>query len=212
MSVGAGREIYAAMEGGELGKASNEFFAELRAATDAMGYPCFLRTGQTSHKHRWSETCYLRFADELKGHVGQLVEFSSICDFIGLPFNVWAVREFLPISPLATCPRYKGMPVNIEWRFFVRGGQVVCQHPYWPHKSLVEGGLTEKNAKLIELAYEDAYDQRPRDLAASAGKAIGGDWSIDVLWTDNGWHITDCAEAARSWHWPDCQMAKEFSK
>ena len=43
-----------------------------------------------------------------------------------------------------------------------------------------------------------------RNLASAAGKAVGGEWSVDILETRRGWYITDMAEAYKSWHWKDC--------
>jgi len=31
------------------------------------GYPVFIRTGQTSHKHQWAETCYV----DQKKHINE---------------------------------------------------------------------------------------------------------------------------------------------
>ena len=43
-----------------------------------------------------------------------------------------------------------------------------------------------------------------RNLASAAGKAVGGEWSVDILETRRGWYITDMAEAYKSWHWEGC--------
>jgi len=37
------------------------------------------------------------------------------------------------------------------------------------------------------------------ELASQAGKACGGQWSVDLLETDRGWYITDMAEAVKSY-------------
>lgn len=41
-------------------------------------------------------------------------------------------------------------------------------------------------------------------LAAAAGRAVGGAWSVDLLETSRGWFVTDMAEAGSSWHWDGC--------
>lgn len=207
------------------------FIAELHLAASAVGgYPVFLRTGQGSGKHSWSETCYVKSHEDLGQHVRNLVEWSECVDMLGLPTNVWAVREMLPTKPVAVCPYYKNMPVNREFRFFVRGGDVCCVHPYWPSGALAQGGCWAK-AKDGEPdnpwgAVEYELDHKHQDdykalctlpngvdlhfLAHSAGRALGGDWSIDILETEKGWYITDCAEAARSFHWEGCEKAELF--
>jgi hypothetical protein len=32
-------------------------------------------------------------------------------------------------------------------------------------------------------------------------KSVGGEWSIDFLWTKNGWYAIDMAVAQDSWGW-----------
>jgi hypothetical protein len=72
------------------------FFKELRLATLDIGFPCFLRTDHTSAKHGWNETCFVESFSNLKQHVYNIAEFSEIADMMGIPWDTWAVREFLP--------------------------------------------------------------------------------------------------------------------
>lgn len=182
------------------------FLAQLAAAADRMGYPCFLRTGQTSGKHSWSRCCYVTGREKIGQHVAALVGFSEMADFMGLPTDVWCVREMLPTMPIGVCEGYGGMPVCKEFRFFVDGDKVECFHPYWPLSSLDEGGFA---ADVRPSWYEDLCtlpaDTNLAKLASQAGAALGGRWSVDLLETRNGcWYVTDCAEADRSFHWSDC--------
>ncbi len=184
------------------------FFEALTTAADEIGYPCFLRTDHTSGKHSWDETCFVKSAADIKQHVYNLAEFSEIADFMGIPWSVWVVREFLPTIPLGTCPDYSNMPICKEFRFFVDDGVVRCVHPYWPRRALEQGG-----AVLDDLEY-DAACAIPGDatslfeLAARAGRAVGGSWSIDILETKRGWFVTDMAEAHKSFHWEGCELTK----
>jgi hypothetical protein len=100
------------------------FFEELRLATLDIGFPCFLRTDHTSAKHSWNETCFVESFSNLGQHVFNIAEFSEIADMIGLPWDTWVVREFLPTIPIGVCERYGNMPVchrhptfySVRWR------------------------------------------------------------------------------------------------
>ncbi len=192
-----------------------DFLGELTAAREKIGGPaCFLRTGQTSGKHSWRETCYLPAGHDIAPHVAALVEFSECAGFLGLPWNVWCVREMLPAVPQMTA--FRGMPVCREFRFFVRGdGEVVCHHNYWPRESLAEGlrsappDFDHRYECLSCLPAGDSLELH--SLASRAGLAVGeGAWSADILDTRNGWFMTDMAVAADSFHWPGCEQAAGF--
>lgn len=207
MPVPAQESIWAAFDGQDKnGEALLNFCDELKAAASAIGFPCFLRTDHTSGKHEWDRTCFVRSADDIPQHVFNIAEFSECADMLGLPWSVWAVREFLPTIPLGVCPSYGNMPVCREFRFFVDDGATRCIHPYWPRDSLDQGG-----ADMSALGYDQlCRNPFPRDLqelAEAAGKAVGGSWSIDILETQRGWYVTDLAEARKSFHWPECPNA-----
>lgn len=217
MTPEAHRGVLQVLDGKTFSGDAHGFFDALRGAIHDIGLPCFLRTGQTSGKHQWKDTCYLKELDDLERHVLALMEFSECCGMIGLPCDVWAVRELLPTEPLMVCDRYGGMPVCREFRCFVRDSRLICSHPYWPVRALVEGG-----AKWTADAYNALCDAgtagelnsivEAHRLAKRAGAALGGEWSVDVLWTYRGWYVTDCAVAGDSWHWEDCPHAAEFQR
>lgn len=202
MSNEAFRDVFRVFDGEEMKGVAEPFFDELRKAADNIGYPCFLRTGQTSGKHRWKETCYLDSPESLRSHVVNIVEFSECVDLIGLPCDVWAVRELLPTMPLGASPCYSDLPLCREFRFFVADGEVKCWHHYWPLESLARGGadLSLYDQLTSTEGYADAYT-----LAHKAARAVEGAWSVDVLETQRGWYITDMAEAHKSWHEEGCE-------
>jgi hypothetical protein len=206
MSREAYRDVFNLFDGKALEGPANEFLRKLAAAAAEIGFPAFLRTGMTSGKHSWARTCYLTDPARLLSHVASLVEFSECVSFVGLPCDWWAVRELLPTTPLAVCPRYEGMPVCREFRCFVAGGEVRCMHPYWPLEALERGGVADPEQVAAQLA-SCPDEHEVRALAARAGAAVGGAWSVDVLETRRGWFVTDMAEAQKSWHWPDCSVA-----
>lgn len=185
------------------------FYDELAKAAAEVGTPFFLRTNQTSAKHSWERTCYVQDISKLRQHVFEIVEFSECADWMGLAWDTWVVREFLPIIPYGTCPRYGNMPVNKEFRFFVDGARYICHHPYWPLTALQDGGWSPDApedvayADLCELDYH-TFDNL-KSMASGAGMACGGAWSVDFLETERGWFLTDMAEAHKSFHWKGCK-------
>jgi len=214
MSGEAFEDVFNIFDGKAITGKSKPFFDDIRAAAEAIGYPCFLRTGQTSGKHGWDRTCFLQSPEQVLEHVFNIVEYSEMAGIIGLPCDIWAVRKFLSTSPLATCPMYGNMPICREFRIFVDGSIIRCWHPYWPLEALRRGGIDD---------YDEAYsifDQLCKEvvllpdknrlfyIASRAGLAVGGSWSVDILETEEGWYLTDMAEADKSFHWEGCELNK----
>jgi hypothetical protein len=172
-----------------------------------FGRPLFLRTGHTSAKHSWKDTCAVTASSNIPHHIFSIIEFSEIAGMMGeLPWRTWVLREMLPTTPIGFCERYGGMPVCREFRVFVDGSKVECHHPYWPRKALIDGGLIfhpERFAKWSNFK-DDAELKHVLGLASDAGKAVGGKWSVDILETTRGWFVTDMAEAHKSFHWEGC--------
>lgn len=216
------------MDGEHPDAAGMEFIAKLQAAVGEIGCPCFLRTGQTSGKHNWNQTCWLESPEDLLQHVASLIEFSECADMIGLAWNVWVVRELLPTMPVCTLPNYGDMPLCREFRCFVDGVTVLCCHPYWPRGSVEEGFPLNYDGKTDDVWGLSCERKLPADfdrmyeriqilgnderanvmgLAARAGDVVGGRWSVDILETREGWKITDMAEMDKSYHWYGCKNA-----
>jgi len=182
------------------------------AIMEIGGYPIFLRTGHTSGKHRWRNTCYLSSPEFILQHVVNLVEVSECAGIIGLPCDVWVVRELLPTEPICKLPRYCGMPLCREFRCFARGGEVLCMHPYWPYQAVLKGtiecgrpmpkGLHGKWQEMCRLSPPDLH--AIHSIAQRASQVVEGEWSVDILWTSRGWYLIDMALAEDSWHWLDC--------
>lgn len=173
-------------------------------AAKPMGWPCFLRTGQGSGKHNWENCCYLGIPASIEPHIVALVEWSESVDFLGLPYDVWAVREMLPTKPLFRCTRYGNFPVVREFRVFVDGGSILYHVPYWPDGAIEEGRPDDPEwAGKLYLANRLREHERVHieTLAAIAGSAVGGKWSVDILETERGWFVTDMAVAERSYGW-----------
>lgn len=199
----AQKMIWGLFDGKDFGSIDDPFFKQLTKAAEEMGYPCFLRTNETSGKHSWKETCFLPNENSIPAHVAAIAEFSECASLFGLPWDTWAVREMLPTIPYGICPRYGNMPVCKEFRFFVKNGKVTCWHPYWPSESLEQGGWD--GGKITYLALCHLQDENQLILLAErTGAALGDAWSIDILETERGWFVTDLAEAHKSFHWEGC--------
>jgi hypothetical protein len=170
--------------------------------------------------------------ENVTAHVTNLVEYSASCSLLGLPCDVFAVREMLPTEPIAFLPRYGGMPLVTEVRAFVAGGEVLCTHPYWPPDSILQGlyvnadkidprrdGLDTAIAlasaipmdeikavwELLTRAAGAFYEAGVRDGTAQRV------WSVDILQTADParpWVITDCALGDLSFHWPGCTAVR----
>ena len=187
---------------------------DLREAINEIGLPCFLRTGQTSNKHDWTRSCFLTDMTLLGQHVYKLIEFSACCDIIGLPTNVWAVRELIQTKPLFTA--FRGFPVTREFRVFAEDGRVHCVHPYFPANS-IEGGYPSDLDWRAKLEAASQMDTDPLArlcwLAMRASRALPGAWSIDLLEDAHGsWWITDAADAGCSFHWQGCENEKRWPR
>lgn len=181
----------------------------IKEAAAEIGYPCFLRTGHTSGKHDWKDTCYVAAESDLIAHVMRLIEYSQMVDIFGLPCDVWAIRELLPVDYEMTA--FRDMPICKEFRCFVNNEQVLCHHPYWPLQALELGlrsrphDFSAKYERICSLRNEERC--AILDLASEAGKAVEGKWSVDLLHTRQGWYIIDMALAERSYHWSGCAHA-----
>lgn len=184
------------------------FFDEIAAAADKLGWPAFLRTDHTSHKHNWKNTCFLANRDDVPDHVFEIAELSELAGFaVDLSWNRWAVREMLPVRHLGVCRGYGDMPVVREFRFFVADGKIQCFHNYWPDAALAEGDVEWFALPEEHKTYSRADEVLMRDMVTAAAEAVGGDWSIDVLDTRRGWMITDMALAEDSFHMEGCPHA-----
>lgn len=192
------------------------FVNAVRTLGERHGWPLFLRSGHTSGKHDWDATCCLRKPEDLVKHMAGIVMYGELASMIGMPVKVWAIRQMLKTTPVFHAFQSGrkgaagGMPVVREYRFFVKGREIVCEHPYWPKKAIIRPSTADWEAALDSISGEPP--EEARELARQAGAALWdpdrdgfAQWSVDVLLAEDGWYVTDCAVAAQSWHWPDCK-------
>lgn len=184
----------------------NAFIARLRSACETLGSPVFLRAGETSAKHSWKDSCFVTDFDTIPSHVFTIAKYCEMASALGLPYDVWAVREYLSGESYGVCPIYHDMPLRREYRFFADASGVICRHPYWPQAAIAQGGGPLSGADYAAFARlpEGPELARMDEIAAVAARACGGAWSVDLLDTDRGWVLTDMALAAQSYHWEGC--------
>ncbi|MFZ5768522.1 MAG: ATP-grasp domain-containing protein [Bacillota bacterium] len=175
----------------------------VEAAAAHLGFPLFLRTDLASCKHEWGRTCYVESPDGLWRNLFRLVDGNGVYD---LACEAIVLRQYIPLQHGFRA--FWGMPVARERRYFVRDGEVICHHPYWPEEAMrffrieeppgwrdILRRLNEEPPEEVEVLSEYA-----RDLS----RALPGAWSLDfALGEDGSWYFIDAAEASRSWH-PPC--------
>ena len=177
---------------------------DIERARDEFGGEAFLRTGQTSNKHEWSETCHLTKDSNVANHVAALIEFSMLAD---LPYTTFAVRKMIPTNPITTA--FKNMPIAREVRIFAERGQVACMHPYWPDEAFVcQENVTREQLDELQVMPDTT---ELKQMAQYVSNNFNGAWSIDFLQDTKGdWWLTDMAIAMASYHWPSCENKNKW--
>lgn len=185
----------------------DSFFKLMKEKAKLIGYPLFLRSGQTSNKHDWKDSCFVESEKDLIKHFWNIVEFSQIVDFVGLPINVWVFREIIETRPRFYF--FKDMPITTEYRFFFNDNKYVCHHPYWPEGAFKN--CKDIKSKLTKLYQTDKEEiELLKKLTNKVAKSFDGYWSVDWLRAKNGdWYLTDMADGYDSYHWPNCKFKLE---
>ena len=156
-------------------------------AVAKFGFPLFMRTDQTSNKHRWRNSCFVdRTGYDLTGHVlwkdrdptqlefnrhlAELLECHAMNDFLGLEApNAIVLREYIPLA--TNFVAFSGaLPIGWERRYFVRNGTVECHHPYWPEAAVGEGSPSRKDWQLVLAAMNTEEPDEVRMLSQMATK------------------------------------------
>lgn len=176
----------------------DDFLNSIKEAIGYVGLPAFLRTGHTSNKHDWENSCFIKDGKNIGKHIFNLVEFSCIMTIDRVtPYDFWAVREFIKTEPFFHYFNGK-MPITKERRYFVRNGKIECRHSYWPEDVFKE---TDKDIIKDLNAIDDKEEKLLDGMAAYISNKFSGYWSIDFLRGANGeWYVTDMAIGERSFH------------
>lgn len=200
------------------GKKPDGYDAFIDQTIEAMrefDLPLFLRTGFTSGKHDWADTCCVRSLEKetVMKHVDNIFVFSCMCDILGLPTVDWFVREMLPVSPAFFA--FNHLPVTKERRYLFIEGMAKYHYPYWPPAAFTCGGSIDHSLELPcnwSDLLEELNSEPPEEvemLAELTNQACSVDglkqheWSVDWLQTDRGWVLIDMAEASKSYVWEE---------
>lgn len=181
---------------------------------EKIGFPLFMRTDNSSCKHEWKRTCYVPSKEELKRHIFDLLEYSSMQGWMSYVDTGLAFREFIPLMTKFTA--FAGdFPINKERRYFIKDRLVQCHHPYWYPKA-IEGHTKQKNWNSIvdSLNYEnDSEIKFLTHCAEQVGSILDGYWSVDFAMSKTGiWYLFDMATGDESFHWLECKYCPQEQK
>lgn len=197
---------------GQPSDSADNLLARLKERAASWGYPLFLRSGHTSAKHSWKDTCYVLHEADLGGAVFGIVEYSAIA-MPSMPTNVWVIREFLSLDVHFNA--FHGhMPIATERRYFIEGGNVICSHPYWPAEAFERTNFKSEHW-ASQLAVMNAIRVPPSVVTDSEkiSEHFTGTWSLDwARHRDGSWYAIDMAPAEISYHWPNCIDYDEHRK
>lgn len=148
-----------------------------------------------------------------------LVFESAMCDMLGRPFDVWVIREFIPMESAFTA--FNGLPINKERRYFIKDGEVICHHSYWPESAVAEGDpRSSSDSKLLLLDWREKLTELNSETeeevlfisakARKVSKHFEGAWTLDFsIGKDGLVYAIDIAVAEESYHYPDCPHSPE---
>ena len=190
---------------GREGPGFHQLVASLQEAGTELGHPCFLRTGVCSGKHSFKDTCYIATAEDFPRHVLNLVEESECAGLMGLPYDVWVVREYLP--PVICFSAFRGkLPICKERRAFISNGKVISIIPYWPEEAIHANKSTPDGWREILADFNTSTEGELgllRELSERVARGFADAWSLDWMHTLRGWVAIDMALAKDSWGCPD---------
>lgn len=186
----------------------NDKFKMLHSCADKLGYPLFIRTDQASAKHSYVDTCKVENKDILGQNIYRLIEENFMCDI-----NVQTLyfREFIELNSVFHA--FNKMPIAPERRYFVKDGEVLCHHHYWPEDAIERPDHEDWKNRLRAINLEETCEVTLLERYATIiSMAVPGCWSVDFAQAKNGvWNFIDMADARRSWHPKDCKNYKKLS-
>ena len=180
----------------------------LRNKAKELGYPLFIRTDQSSAKHSYINTCKVESEDRLMRNIYCLIEENIMCD---LNIQTLYFRSFIELDSVFTA--FNKMPIAPERRYFVKDGEVLCHHPYWPEAAIKDPDHEDWESRLRAVNFEETCEViLLKRYATIISMAVPGCWSVDFAKAKNGvWYFIDMADAKLSWHPKDCKNYKKLS-
>ncbi len=192
-----------------LGSHAEELYAALE---DLEPYPVFLRTDHSSQKHMFRRTCRLPSRRALLPHLMEILDLNACFDLVD---SAVVLRKWLDLD--AGFCAFDRLPISVEARAFVSGGEPRCVHPYWVPDAVA--AWAERGGRLargMDPGWRGILEWQNRAVAAAgatiAGMArevarrVGGAaWSVDFArGRDGRWYLIDMAAAEVSYHPPGC--------
>ncbi len=218
---------------GKTPKRYDELLKQVELSGETIGYPLFLRFGEGSGQHSWSECCVINDPSEFTARIAMTCEDQACKD---LSFDLIVLRRMIETKPLFLA--FSDFPVTREFRFFAKavfedddtnlsgkilsfpkmvGTEVYHVQPYWPADAIdghtkAGDGWKETlmdNSTLSESEFEvlKGYCEKVIKEFKHCGRT---DWSIDFLQDKHGdWFLTDMALAGSSYRWePDFPVVR----
>jgi len=180
----------------------------LKDVAKKLGYPLFIRTDQSSAKHSYIDTCMVESEDRLMRNIYCLIEENEMCD---LNVQTLYFRSFIELR--GAFRAFNKMPIAPERRYFVKDGEVLCHHPYWPEAAIKDPDHEDWESRLRGINFQEACEViLLKRYATIISMAVPGCWSVDFAKAKNGvWYFIDMADARLSWHPEDCKNYKKLS-
>jgi len=192
----------------------DKYVTLIENSADILGYPLFLRTDNSSQKHQWNKTCFVKSGDDLEQQILNLLDNNGACDLVD---NAIILRLYIPMFSLFKAFSGK-FPVSREMRYFIRNGKVQCKHWYWFDEVLKKQGRPEdkeweSKLKIINTLTEDSEKRINQYLDLVCKKFPEGYWSVDFCQGKDGkWYLLDMARGEVSFHYPTCKFAEEYAQ
>jgi hypothetical protein len=186
----------------------NDRLGKLINCAKKLGYPLFIRTDQSSAKHSYVDTCKVESMDKLGPNLYRLIEENIMCD---QNIQTLYFRSFIELDSVFTA--FNKMPIAPERRYFVKDGEVLCHHPYWPEAAIKDPDHENWESLLRSINFQEACEViLLKRYATIISMAVPGCWSVDFAKAKNGvWYFIDMADARLSWHPEDCKNYKELT-
>lgn len=184
-----------------------EKLKEIYEKAREIGYPLFMRTSHFSAKHDYNYTCYVESGRELLGHLRGLLDMSFAKGVVGLPIDAIVFREYLELD--WRFKAFEGLPIATEVRRFIKDGENLCWHFYWPEQSMRfignEGERVKNRDWRQHLKDMRATAMKEREIheefAERVANKLDGYWSVDFARTSDGeWFLIDMGAGELSYH------------
>jgi len=171
---------------------------------EGFKFPIFLRASDSSCKHDWKNTCFVKKPEDLVKHIQYIANECEALDvFGGVPITSFAIREYIEMD--SKVKYFRGeMPINPERRYFIYNHKVICNHPYWTTEIIKE----KQYEKILEEL--NNINNEEKNLlnihACNIAEVFDDYWSIDFCRAKTGkWYCIDMAVGYKSWH-PKCNF------